>query len=227
MYTFEQPAHKGNRIVQGNCIVTYWDCFIDLPATYWQRAKILFVLCFRKWSKQPPHSYIHDGIYYPEIQQNLAEDGNSMYPALLKQSPNVADGQVKTEEYCYGYTDTYPQTGPCVPGPQFLESDIVELDRQRADGTIKNCHQMDCCRLADCPDVMSQTVLASRNCRPNVNKRLQEHVYESASFGRNCQGVSVDVIGEIIPMYYKREMPVATAKADPLKSGPEERSQVH
>lgn len=187
---------------------------------------LVYVCLKRKWNKQPGHGYIRDGVYYPEIQPNLTEDVASMYPALLKQSPTIGDDRLKNEEYCYGYTDPYPHIGPCMPGPNIVECELIESDHvQKIDGTVKTCcHQVNCCHLTDCPDVMSQTVVA-RVGRPAGNRRLPEHVYESASFGRTCQDLNVEVNREVIPMNYKRELPVASCKKDYLKNVSDERSQ--
>lgn len=181
----------------------------------------------RKWKKQLPHNYIQDGIYYPEIQPNLTEDGTSMYPVLLKQSPTIVAGQLKnSEEYCYGYTDPYPQIGPCMPGPNFSESEIIESDRQpKVERIVKNCQQMDWCNATECPDLMPQPTALGPSSRPTFNRRLPEHVYEIASFGRNCHALKTEVNREIIPMHYKREIPLSTSKTDHLKHVGDDRSQ--
>lgn len=169
---------------------------------------------YRKWRRQPPSSYISEDPYYPGIQQSFVESNSgSVYPALLKRTAIHTPGSTSPKPF---RVDAGRSTGggeccyECAePFAHVPNTAVQQWEKQTL--SAKSRRPVECYRVLECPDVMAHVVALHEGIQvtPTLSKPGQEHVYESAGFGRTRLAGTQDmdsVPDDFVPMYYGGEV---------------------
>lgn len=161
----------------------------------------------RKWRRHAPSYHVTEDPYYPGIQHTFVEtqQTSSVYPALLKRptptqgpTPTACNSpkrtttttngpQTGTAQCCYGCTEPLAYNAA-------VTSAAAETppNQQQSTRDTKSSRPMECCRVLECPDVMTHVVTLNSSGGHQQGQTCSDHAktgpvhhYETAAF---CRG---------------------------------------